>query len=163
MLTRSAANGIGTDPMIGVKANQTRNRERFVAHHRAALKSQLAVEAASLRVARDRNRGVRVLVVDWMVPQPDRDAGSMRMHSLLRILVDLGCRVTFLPDDVALVEPYVTDLQQRGVEVLYGPMPALEFVIRHAAEFDMVLLCRAPIATKYVDAVTQATPRPYWP
>ena len=151
----------GTDPTAGVKAYQTRNRERFVANHRAALQSQLAADAAALRVARDRNRGARVLVVDWMAPQPDRDAGSVRMHGLLRILVDLGCRVTFLPDNLALAEPYVTDLQQRGVEVLYGPMSPLAFVTRHAAEFDTVLLCRAPIAAKYVHAVTQATPRPY--
>src|SRR5208283_1888852 len=52
----------------------------------------------------------RVLVIDWMVPTPDKDSGSLRMFILLSLMNDMGYRVTFLPDDLTGQEPYVTEL-----------------------------------------------------
>ena len=75
-----------------------------------------------LHRARDRRRGSRILVVDRIVPRSYQDAGSVRMAAILQILVDLGHGVTFPPDNLARLEPYATDLQQLGIEVLYGPM-----------------------------------------
>jgi GT2 family glycosyltransferase/glycosyltransferase involved in cell wall biosynthesis len=147
----------GTDPGTGFKACQSRNRARLVERHSRALELQSPRgETPDLRSARDRNRGLRVLVVDHRVPQPDHDAGSVRMEAILRILIDLGCRVTFLPDDLARSEPYVAALQQRGVEVLYGPMLAAEFITCHASAFDVALLCRAPVAARYFDSLRAA-------
>jgi O-antigen biosynthesis protein len=78
------------------------------------------------------------------------------MEATLRILIDLGCRVTFLPDDLARLEPYVATLQQRGVEVLYGPLSVAEFISCHARTFDVAVRCRARVAARYFDSLRAA-------
>ena len=50
-----------------------------------------------------------------------QDAGSVRLVNLMRLLLDLGWKVTFAPDNRAWVPRYTADLQQLGVEVLYQP------------------------------------------
>jgi O-antigen biosynthesis protein len=112
-----------------------------------------------LWVARDRRCGKRLLVVDHKVPRPDEDAGSVRMTALLRTLVELGHPVTFLPNDDAPAEPYTTDLQQLGVEVVYG-QSAGGFVETYGARFDVVILCRVHVAAKHIRPLLALTDRP---
>ena len=52
---------------------------------------------------------------------PDQDSGSLRTSRLLRILRQTGSKVTFIADNLEYREPYVEQLQQAGVEVLYRP------------------------------------------
>ena len=149
----------GNDVSTGLKRYQEVNRATFASRHAAALAAQCPRDPRLLRVARDRRRGKRILVVDHRVPHPDEDAGSVRMAALLRILLELGHPVTFLPDDLAPVEPYTADLQQLGVEVVYGP-GAVGFVERHAAQFDVVILCRVHFAAKHIRPLLALPDRP---
>jgi GT2 family glycosyltransferase len=151
----------GTDESIGFKSYQRRNRDRFVERHDRALKRQHPPDPRLLRRARDRRTGQRILIVDDMVPQHDRNSGSVRATAILRILVELGHSVTFLPDNLARVEPYTSALQQLGIEVLYGPMAPVKWVTDHVQEFDTVILCRASFAAKYLPAVRSARRPPF--
>jgi GT2 family glycosyltransferase len=139
----------GTDTSSGLKRYQLINHKKFIARHAAALTAQHPHDPALLRRARDRRRGKRILVMDHMVPHHDQDAGSVRMMALLQILVDLGYLVTFLPDNLAALEPYTTGLQQLGIEVLYGPSE-FHFVERNGDQFDIAILCRARFAASYL-------------
>jgi GT2 family glycosyltransferase len=150
----------GSEPTSGFKRYQEINRRSFVARHVSALCRQTAPDPRLLRCARDRRPGKRILVVDHMVPQWDMDSGSVRMAAILRILADRGHRVTFLPDDLNRVEPYTSELQQLGIETLYGPLLARRFIRRHAAEYDVVILCRAHIAIKYATDILKRRRRP---
>ena len=118
----------GTDTSSGFKAYQVLNHQKFVERHAVALAAQYPHDPDLLSSARDRRRGKRLLVMDHMVPHHDQDAGSLRMQALLRILVDLGFRVTFLPDNLAGLEPYTSELQQLGIEVLYGRSRRSDFL-----------------------------------
>jgi O-antigen biosynthesis protein len=151
----------GTDTSTGVKAHQIGHQETFSGRHIAALRQQMPPDPSRVRHARDRRRGRQVLVVDHRVPQPDKDSGSVRMTALLDILADIGFCVTFLPDNQVRDEPYALDLQQRGIEVVYGAATAPDFVATHATAFDVVVLCRAPVASRYVPALRAAAPRPF--
>jgi len=62
----------------------------------------------------------RILVVDSSVPQTDKDAGSIRMFEIVRILKDLGFAVTFLSMRGNFDEPYVSELRSLEVEVING-------------------------------------------
>ena len=139
----------GTDTASGLKAYQVVNHQKFIERHADALAAQYPHDPDLLSSARDRRRGRRVLVIDHMVPHHDQDAGSVRMHALLRIMVDLGFRVMFLPDNLAGLEPYTSELQQLGIEVLCGRMSELAFLEAHGGEFDVAILCRAHFAAKY--------------
>ena len=150
----------GTDISSGFKRFQEVNRTKFVEKHAGALAVQHQPDAANVFHARERQSGKRILLVDHMVPLYDQDAGSLRMFAMLQILRELGHKVTFLPDNLAPFEPYTETLQQLGVEVLYVPMSIPKYLEQRLGEFDLVILCRAPIAMKYISSIVGTANRP---
>ncbi|MGE4055884.1 MAG: glycosyltransferase, partial [Vicinamibacterales bacterium] len=151
----------GTDLATGVKRRQAVNRMRFLERHRPALGAQHPHDSRRVRRARDRRPGLRILVIDHMVPHHDHDSGSVRMAAILRIFSELGHAVTFLPDNLARIEPYTGELQQEGVEVMYGPLSSQQWLKACIADFDVVILCRAHFAAKYLSVVRSAGRRPF--
>jgi GT2 family glycosyltransferase len=150
----------GRDESAGFKRYQGRNRQRFSERHARALQTQCPPDSRMLYRARDRRSGKRLLVVDDMVPHHDRNSGSVRAAAILKILTELGHAVTFLPDNLTETQPYTSALQQLGIEVLYGPMSGLGWVRDHVDQFDVVILCSALFAQKYLTAVNAARRRP---
>lgn len=150
----------GTDTNSGFKRFQEVNRAKFVEKHAVALALQHQQDAASVFRARERQSGERILLVDHMVPLYDQDAGSVRMLAILQIFRELGHKVTFVPDNLTPLEPYTETLQQLGVEVLYVPMSVSKYLSQHLGEFDLVILCRVPIAIKYIASIVGVANRP---
>lgn len=97
-------------------------------------------------------RGIRqrVLVVDSYMVTPDRESGSLRMLNLFHILQKLGYQVTFAAANLEAPQPYVANLQSRGIEVLYRPY--VRSIAQHLAdrgcEYELVILSRADAASK---------------
>ena len=151
----------GTDTSTGFKRYQAINHVTFVNRHALALAEQQPHDPRLVRLARERRSGRRILVVDHMVPHHDEDAGSLRMMALLRMLIDLGHAITFVPDNMARIEPYTSQLQQLGIEVIYGPISATGFVESNADLFDVAILCRAYFASKYLPALQKSQRRPF--
>ena len=60
-----------------------------------------------------------VLVVDHYVPTYDKDAGSKTTYQYLKMFLKKGFVVKFLGDNFMHEEPYTTELEQMGIEVLY--------------------------------------------
>jgi glycosyltransferase involved in cell wall biosynthesis len=79
---------------------------------------------------------------------------------MLDIFVSLGCKVTFIADNLEHRQPYVTLLQQSGVEVQFHPYvrSIAEFLGNHGTEFDLVLMSRHYIAAKHLDSVRELAP-----
>ena len=125
-------------------------RRRFVAKHSEMLAGQYLRDFSRIHRARSRRPGLRIAIVDHMVPAPDRDAGSVRMLAMLELLAELGHHVTFIPDNLTPAEPYTARLQEMGVEVLFGDMSIVDYVAEHSRDIDLVILCRATIAGKYM-------------
>ena len=57
-----------------------------------------------------------ILVIDHHVPMPDKDSGSVRMFQILKLLHQLGHRITFIPDNLAYEPPYTCELQKLGYQ-----------------------------------------------
>ena len=150
----------GTDVGSGFKRFQEINRVTFQEKYADALRAQHPPGASHTFRARDRRPGHRILVIDHMVPRFDHDAGSMRTLAMLRILGELGHAVTFVPDNLLPLEPYTETLQQLGVEVLYGDLSIADYLSRHLADFDLVVVCRATIAIKHMSAIMARPGRP---
>jgi GT2 family glycosyltransferase/glycosyltransferase involved in cell wall biosynthesis len=148
----------GTDVAVGGKAYQARNHEVFVARWAPQLARQQPNDSRLVLRARDRRPGPRVLVVDDRVPTPDEDSGSQRMWHLLEILDDLGCVVTLLPADGVLRQPWLHRLQQRGVEVLYGPVDPADYLMGMGPELRAVVLSRPANALRFLSLVRELTP-----
>ncbi len=149
----------GTSTASGMKRYQELNTPKFASKWRVELGKQLENRPENVFPARDRNRNKRVLVIDHYVPMYDRDAGSFFMYSLLRVLAAAGYRVVFWPDNLFKHEPYTTELQQMGIEVIYGPNNFKSYMEGHGKYFDCALITRTHIAINYVDVVRKHVPR----
>jgi glycosyltransferase involved in cell wall biosynthesis len=80
---------------------------------------------------------------------------------MLELAVELGSKVTFVADNLEYRQPYVGDLQSRGVEVLFHPYVSsiAELLEARGAEFDVVIVARHYIAAKHLEAIRRFAPR----
>jgi glycosyltransferase involved in cell wall biosynthesis len=149
----------GTDLSSGIKRYQTL--------HQAVFAEKWAEELASHRsnslqpeLERDRWAKRRVLAIDACMLTPDQDSGSQRTERVLRVLGKLGCKVTFIADNLEYRQPYVRHLQQAGIEVQFHPyVPSIaHFLASHGGEYDVVLIARHYIAAKHIGSVRDFAP-----
>jgi len=68
----------------------------------------------------ERERKPTLLFVDYQVPQYDLYAGSRTNFLYLKLLVESGLKVLFLPADFQRLEPYSSELNRLGIETLDG-------------------------------------------
>src|SRR6266404_673997 len=151
----------GTDLSAGAKKYQDVNRSTFA----QAWADELATKPANgdltfLRQPR-KPSAKNILVIDHHLPMPDRDSGSLRMFQILKLLHELGHRVTFIPDNLANIRPYAGELQKRGIEVLYHPYikKVRDYLISHGSDFDAVVLSRCDFARKHITDVRLFAPQ----
>jgi GT2 family glycosyltransferase/glycosyltransferase involved in cell wall biosynthesis/SAM-dependent methyltransferase len=149
----------GNNVASGHKRHQEDNRAKFVSkwHHRLETE-QMRSALTNVRIAADRHRGPRVLVVDYRVPMWDHDAGSLRMLSMIRGLVGLGAHVTFMPDNFLPLQPYTRVLQRLGVEVLYGNLDINAELATIGPRLDLAILSRPHVASRWLDTLREVAP-----
>jgi len=150
----------GTDPGSGIKAYQVRNRGVFAAHRAEALRrhpSPATIPDPALLGAGRR----RILLIDESIPRPDRDSASLRQVNLLRMLTGAGAQVAFLPTDLAHAGDATRALQALGVETWYAPFAtsAADWLKRHAARFDVIVLSRHHVAGVYQPLLRRLAPQ----
>jgi GT2 family glycosyltransferase/glycosyltransferase involved in cell wall biosynthesis len=141
----------GTDTASGTKRYQVINHDKFADKWKDALARQPA-PGTPIALAATHRAKKRVLIVDATTPQPDHDAGSVRMVNLMRVLGEFGYQVSFLPDNRAWTERYTPALQALGVEALYAPYAADPVALfrDRGREFDLIILSRHYVAASYV-------------
>lgn len=111
--------------------------------------------------ARERSKGKKIILfVDHYVPTFDKDAGSKTTFQYIKMFIERGYEVKFLPDNFLKSEPYTTELEQMGVEVLYGDeirANIFDWIEEHKGDIDIAYLNRPHIATKYIDFIKERT------
>jgi GT2 family glycosyltransferase len=149
----------GRSISAGVKKFQVINRAKFQEKWRDVLSGQFnALE--KIYLARERRKGKRILIIDHYVPEPDKDSGSVRMSWIMRILNELGHKVIFWPDDLCRREPYTSQLQKKGVEVIYGKNSLDKYLGENGKYLDITWICRRDIVGKYYKTVRRLTKAP---
>lgn len=144
----------GTNTSSGIKAYQVANQKKFFQRWQNVLAEHYN-NAESVFKAQDRSWNKPcVVVIDHYVPQPDRDAGSRSTMAIIGGLLKMGFTVKFWPDNLWYDPVYTPQLQQLGVEVIYGAkhlgrfkqwLEAADGCVSH------VLLNRPHVAANYVD------------
>ena len=149
----------GTDTGIGMKAYQVSNQQRFADKWHRVL-SQHRANGVEPMLERDRHVRARILWIEACMLTPDQDSGSLRTIRLLRILNRMGCKVTFVADNVDGAEPYRSQLASEGVEVIHAPFfnSVDDYLRQHGKEFDVVTLCRHYIAIQHLKTVRDVNP-----
>lgn len=151
----------GTDESSGIKAYQADNRVKFEQRWADVLAAEHHSNAQNVVRARERD-GCResILVIDHYVPQPDRDAGSRVMVEFIRQFLAMGMKVVFWPANLWHDPVYTRQLQELGVEVIYGGRwvnAFEEFIAERGADINHVLLSRPHIAVDFIEALRKHT------
>ena len=152
----------GRSTSTGPKRYQEINRHKLAEKWITVLdRHHYSPAAENAFVARNRTGGRSILLVDHYVPTRDMDAGSLWVFNILSILSDLGNRVTFIGDNLLRLEPYTSELQQLGVEVIYSPYvwSVTDYVRQSGKHFDVVFLSRTHVSIKYVDLLRRTSGR----
>jgi GT2 family glycosyltransferase/glycosyltransferase involved in cell wall biosynthesis len=146
----------GTDTGSGTKRYQVINQAKFVERWKDALARQPA-PGTPIAIAREHRARGQVLIVDACVPTPDQDSGSVRMVNLMRVLVDLGWKVAFMPENRLAVPGYTETLQRLGVEMLHAPWAAdaPAWFREHGPFLDAVVLSRHYVASTFLPLVRE--------
>ena len=150
----------GTDPASGVKRHQRVNQEKFLDKWASVLSSHRN-NGIEPELERDRGARRRMLMVDARMLTPDQDSGSLRTLAMLEIAVEAGTRVTFVGDNLEYREPYVRQLQQAGVEVMYAPYvrSVTDLIAERGPSLDLVVLARHYVANRHLDTVRSFAPQ----
>jgi GT2 family glycosyltransferase len=143
----------GKETTSGYKRYQEINRHKFVEKWQETLNTEHVFSTEGLFRARERPSDKHILIIDHYVPTFDRDSGSLRMLSMLRILRDMGYKVSFWPDDLTYDARYSRTLQDLGIETYYGVLDFEEFIRDQGLELDAVLMSRPATAKKYLHLV----------
>lgn len=149
----------GIDPFASVKQHQRTNRETFKAKWADALERQ---PRPGTPVERAIRRGARhILVIDALAPDPTRDAGSVQVVNIMRLLRDMGWRVTFMADNRQASGDEVALLGRYGIETLCKPQsPSLAaWLKREGADLDAAMLCRYYVADTNLPLFRRLAPR----
>lgn len=150
----------GTDLNAGPKAAQVRNRAVFAAKWQAALSKQLppGTEPSPATLHRHQRQ---VLVIDALTPQPDRDSGSLRLVELMRLLIEEGAHVVFLPANREADGAYTRALQAMGVECWHAPhaarLPA--WLREHGPRFHAAMVSRHYVASECFPLLRRHAPQ----
>ncbi|MBD8487297.1 glycosyltransferase [Echinicola sp. CAU 1574] len=61
----------------------------------------------------------RLIYIDTIIPEYDKNSGSFRAYQILKILNNLGYHITFIPADTRKTQPYYNQMVEIGIEVLF--------------------------------------------
>ena len=95
----------------------------------------------------------RILVIDYAVPTPDRDSGSVRMFGILRIMRNLGFSVTFAADKLENELQYISALNDLEVNVLQGYTEIRSHLQKYGNGYFAVIVSRPEMGERYLSVV----------
>lgn len=136
----------------GIKQYQDINKTKFLRRWQQTLEKEHFPNGQSVSRARDRSqKRPHILLVDHYIPTPDRDAGSRAIQDLLRVLSASNAQVTFWPDNLNRDAEYIGQLQDWGIEVIYGNKFAnFKKWIEERPDIDYAILSRPHISPSYL-------------
>ena len=145
----------GISEESGVKSYQLKNRYSFISKWSLQLVNHYEPTGGFLKqyLAANRLNGSKsILVIDTYLPFHDRESGGHRLFQILLILRKLGYQVSFLPHNQKFEEPYVSELQQKGIEVLIFREPISGIrkqISKRLEKLDIVWICRPQMYREY--------------
>lgn len=151
----------GTNTRYGIKSYQLLNQKKFLKKWKDVLQKDHFSKGKDFFYARDRSKNKKVvLVIDYMVPEYDQHAGGRCTFNYLKLFSEMGFKVIFIGDNSYKNEPYTSELQKMGIEVLYRSsyMKNINSWIKKNSNYiDYVYLNRPDVSIKYIDLIKNYT------
>jgi len=150
----------GTDTSTGVKAYQVTNLAKIKERWAEEITTHPRKGSAPY-FERDRSAYKKALIIDSFTPKPDQDAGSALTFEWIQSLKSWGYHCTYVPMQNFRHEgKYTKDLQRIGVKCIYPPhfKTSVKFLETLADEFDLILIFRITVFSRYIEAIKNACP-----
>ena len=150
----------GTDTTQGVKSYQVTNTKKLFDRWQ----SELALRPENGTTPTDtKDFGLdkRLLIIDAITPEPDRDAGSVTSFEIMRAAQALGFQVTFIPaSNFAEIPDYSARLQRLGIEVLYFPYctSVQQHLRMFGHRYDVILVYRVDTLFRILSDIRALAP-----
>jgi GT2 family glycosyltransferase/glycosyltransferase involved in cell wall biosynthesis len=138
------------------------NQGKFKEKWAKALEDHLAAGSENVLRARDRRKGMKILVLDDVIPASLMGSGYPRANAILKDLAELGHLVTFFPlsADSFPHQPYTDELKRMGIEVFYGESINIYHLFHERKDFyDAVLISRPHNALRFIEELRKAFPQ----
>lgn len=149
----------GTDVTQGVKRHQVINQGHFIERWREELAGRPGTASAETAIlGADRREGPVVLIADHIVPEPDRDSGSLRMSQIIDEFIRQGARVVFIPGNAAATRDYAPALEAKGVEILDGEVSLAARLSELRPDCRLVVLSRPSVVAQFLPLVRTELP-----
>lgn len=148
----------GTSTKSGIKKYQEINGKTFRAKWFEDYKHG-GTEGVQPHLEVDRECNFRVLVLDADTPRLNSDAGSYAALQEMQLLSELGCKLTFIPENIAHMGLHTDHLQKLGVECVYYPFyqSIQQFLELRGSEFSAVYITRYQVAENYLESIRRFT------
>ncbi len=148
----------GTNTKSGIKKYQEINSSTFREKWFQDYKDH-GVEGTKPQVEVDRANNFRVLVLDANTPHRNTDAGSYAAFQEMKLMMELGCKLTFIPVNFAHMGIHTEYLQKLGVEAIYYPFfqSMEQFLQMRGKEFDAVYITRYGVAAENMELLEKHT------
>lgn len=144
----------------GMKRFQAINRDSFARKWGQLLREQPAQGTPLRDVERRGYRGT-IFVADVATPETSRDSGSLRLVTMMRLLVEDGWHVVFAPDDGRATSDAIRELGSLGIETIARPwedgIPS--WLAKEGRHLSAAILCRHTVANQYSQLVRRYAPR----
>jgi len=152
----------GTNLYSGVKKHQAINQIKFLNKWKAELDQyHLSYALKNIPQSISKYNAKSILIIDSYVPCYNKESGSNRLFQIIKIIQHLGYKITFLPDNQKADQPYTSELQAMGVEVLfknqYFQTSCKKQLLKIINTIDIVWICRPELFEKYYPILTTKT------
>jgi glycosyltransferase involved in cell wall biosynthesis len=100
------------------------------------------------------------LYLDWAIPKPDQDAGSVTAALLLQIFDSIGYKVTFVPCGLKYEEGYYENLVAANIDVVVSPaiQSVEKWLQANAKNYDVCVMARGPVVWPYLKTIKAYVP-----
>jgi len=150
-----------TTNRLKVKEYSAITRKIFMDDWQAKLTEQLMPLEKNILFARNRKQGKKILILDDIIPNPERGRGYCRMYQLIQLLNQLGYVITFYPLlEGNKYEPYTRYLQQLGIEVFFGDnLDFKKFAQDRQKYYDIIFVSRPHNMEKTIETINNFFPQ----
>ena len=152
----------GTDTSKGFKRFQEVNSSKFKKRwgNVFANDGREKIYLKNIDLEKDRNIKGRILFVDYMTPQEDTSAGSYAAIREMELLISLGYKITFLPQNLLDAGKYTVYLEKKGIEVITSPfyLSLESFIKERGEEFDLAYITRYYVVESVIDTLKSYAP-----
>jgi GT2 family glycosyltransferase len=142
----------------GVKKHQVTNMMKFRNKWKTVLESKHWFPDPAFAVrAKLHSKKPTVLIVDSIIPERDKDSGSVRMTNIVLLLMKKGFGVTLFSDSKPN-STYAMFFMNLGVEVVEQTKHFEDFIKERVLQFDLIWLARPGASFQKLDVVRKYIP-----